>query len=277
MSKKSLRDGISLQGVIERRILLNYRVNAAIAARLLPTPFRPALVRGQAIVGACLIRLGRLRPRRWPAWLGLRLENAALRVAVEWDTDAGPKQGVFALSRYTASPLAAWGGGRLFPGVHARADFVNRESQREMMIAFRAADGTSLRIAGSAATDWPADSIFASAAEATKFFAAGSAGYSWNPRRGKFEGLSLCIPRWEATPFAVHELASNFFDDPQRFPTGSIAFDHAMLMRSVEHEWRVIAPIAAGPIADVRGDAVHSCGCGGLPPPPSHTLLTPRA
>jgi hypothetical protein len=223
-----------------------------------------------------LIRLGRLRPRRWPAWLGLRFENAALRVAVEWDTDAGPRQGVFALSRYTASPLAAWAGGLLFPGVHSRADFMTHESERDMRVAFRAADGTALRIAGSVSHDWPAGSVFASVAEATKFFAAGSAGYSWNERRRKFEGLSLCIPQWEAKPFAVHELASNFFDDPRRFPPGSIAFDHALVMRGVKHAWRVIDPIAAGAIADVEGDAVHSCGCGGQVPPLSHTPSTPR-
>lgn len=265
-----------LRGTIDRRTLINYRVDPDVAARLLPAPFRPLLVGGQAIAGACLVRLVNLRPRGLPGRLGLRLENAALRVAVEWDTDAGPKQGVFALSRYTASHLAAWAGGRLFPGVHSRADFVTRKGERDAAVAFRAADGVSVRIAGSVSEDWPADSVFSSAAEATRFFAAGSAGYSWNERRGEFEGLSLCIPRWEATPFAVDELASNFFDDLQRFPTGSIAFDHALLMRGVEHEWRVIDPIAASPIADAAGDAVHSCGCGGLAPPLSHTPSTPR-
>src|SRR5689334_11593045 len=50
-----------IRGVIDRRILLNYRVDSKVLARLLPPPFRPKLVGGYGIVGACLIRLSHLR------------------------------------------------------------------------------------------------------------------------------------------------------------------------------------------------------------------------
>lgn len=50
-----------IQGVIARRLLINYRVAPEVIARLLPAPFRPKLVDGMAIAGICLIR------SRWPA------------------------------------------------------------------------------------------------------------------------------------------------------------------------------------------------------------------
>lgn len=57
-----------VRGVIDRRILVNYRVDPSVIAPLLPPPFRPKLVRGMALVGICLIRLKQLRPAFLPAW-----------------------------------------------------------------------------------------------------------------------------------------------------------------------------------------------------------------
>jgi uncharacterized protein YqjF (DUF2071 family) len=42
-----------IQGVIDRRLLLNYRVDADVVATLLPAPFRPKIHTGYAIVGIC--------------------------------------------------------------------------------------------------------------------------------------------------------------------------------------------------------------------------------
>ena len=84
----------SMSSVIERRLLVNYRVDPEVAAKLLaplqlPAPLRPQLVNGWAVAGICLIRLGRLRPSRLPGWAGMRTENAAHRIAVEWDSTGG--------------------------------------------------------------------------------------------------------------------------------------------------------------------------------------------
>jgi hypothetical protein len=53
----------TMSSVIERRLLVNYRVDPAAAASLLPTPLRPQLVNGWAVAGICLIRAG-LEERR---------------------------------------------------------------------------------------------------------------------------------------------------------------------------------------------------------------------
>src|SRR4051812_7364954 len=74
-----------IRGVIDRRILVNYQVDLAVLARLLPAPFRPKVVHGVGMVGICLIRLKKVRPTFLPGWLGIASENAAHRTAVEWD------------------------------------------------------------------------------------------------------------------------------------------------------------------------------------------------
>ncbi len=73
----------TIHGVIDRRILVNYQVDPAVLARMLPAPFRPKLVPGAGMAVICLIRLRDIRPRGFPASLGLCSENAAHRVAVE--------------------------------------------------------------------------------------------------------------------------------------------------------------------------------------------------
>lgn len=78
-----------IEGLIRRRILLNYRVDPEWVQRILPAPFRPTLVKGHAIAGICLIRLEQVRPKGFPRFLGIRSENSAHRVAVEWEEAGG--------------------------------------------------------------------------------------------------------------------------------------------------------------------------------------------
>jgi hypothetical protein len=84
----------TIAGVIDRRILVNYRVEPQVAARLLPAPFRAKLAHGFAIAGICLIRLRQIRPAFVPIPAGMGSENAAHRFAVEWDKDGQTHEGV---------------------------------------------------------------------------------------------------------------------------------------------------------------------------------------
>ena len=88
----------TIQGIIDRRILVNYRVDADVAARLLPAPFRPKLANGYAMAGICLIRRKQIRPAFVPVPAGGGSENAAHRFAVGAHR-ARRKKGI------TASPL----------------------------------------------------------------------------------------------------------------------------------------------------------------------------
>ncbi len=110
-----------IRGLIDRRILVNYRVDPSVLAALLPAPFRPKVTRGVGMVGICLIRLKQIRPSFIPSCLGISSENAAHRAAVEWDGNGGLCEGVFVRRRDTNSWLNSLAGGRLFPGIHHRA------------------------------------------------------------------------------------------------------------------------------------------------------------
>lgn len=227
-----------MRGIIERRILVNYRVDPAVLVRLLPAPFRPKLVAGHGMAGVCLIRLAHIRPRWLPAALGVRSENAAHRIAVEWTENGATREGVFIPRRDTSSRLNRLAGGRLFPGEHHAARFDVTERDDRYRVAVEAADGgLRLLVEGRVAEALPTGSVFASLQAASDFFAAGSLGYSVTSQPGSYDGLELKSFGWRVEPLALHCLESSYFAERDRFPVGSIAFDSALLMRGIDHEW----------------------------------------
>ena len=228
-----------IQGVIDRRILVNYHVKPALIARWLPPPFRPKLVRGHAIAGICLIRLKNIRPSRIPIPGGIRSENAAHRIAVEWDESGELHSGVFIPRRDTDSRLNVWIGGRFFPGTHHHAKFEVRETKDSMSVSLVSDDGdVSVAVAGRLSDRLPNRSVFGSLDEASDFFASGAVGYSATRNPHRFEGLELRCHEWSVTPLDVDHAASSFFDDQSVFPAGSAEFDCALVMRGIAHEWR---------------------------------------
>jgi hypothetical protein len=242
-----------IRGVIDRRILVNYRVAPDLLAALLPEPFRPKLHRGFGIVGICLIRLRGVRPRCLPPWLGMGSENAAHRTAVEWDEGGDVREGVYVRRRDTNSWLNVVFGGRVFPGFHSKATFTVDETQTHLEVRLRSDDGvTSVSVVGDVATDLPATSIFDSVAEASAFFESGALGYSETPDPAKFQGMELQCDRWQVEPLSVSSVHSSVFDDRAMFPEGSIEFDCALLMRDIPHEWHAKSDLCCGAVAELQ-------------------------
>ncbi len=68
-----------------------------------------------------------------------------------------------------------------------------------------------------------------------------------SPRRGadRLDGVELGIADRAVVPRAIDELTSTFFDDPVHFPSGSIAFDDALVMRDTPHVRRRLAARSA--------------------------------
>src|SRR4051794_16484471 len=162
-----------MAGEIERRLLVNYRVDPAALSGLLPAPLRPQLVDGLAVAGICLIRLGGLRPRGFPSVLGVTTENAAHRVAVEWDEDGATRSGVFIPRRDTDSRATMLLGGRVFPGTHHFARFTVEETDERLDVAFRAVDGTiEVRVTAVVETSLTGSRLFADVDDASRFFEA---------------------------------------------------------------------------------------------------------
>lgn len=230
----------ALQGVIRRRILLNYRVEPEVVKKLLPSKFQPKLVKGYSIAGICLIRLEQIRPKGLPDFVGVTSENSAHRIAVEWeDEDGEPREGVFVPRRDTSSRLNALAGGRLFPGVHHHSNFTVADAAGLISLRVFARDQARplVDLEASETEAFPDSSIFGSLAESSGFFESGSIGYSSRPDSNLLDGLLLKVSRWQVSPLQIHRIGSTFYEDRSMFPAGTIEFDHALLMRDISHEW----------------------------------------
>ncbi len=232
---------VPLRAVIDRRLLINFRVAPEVLARLLPAPFRPQLVHGWGMAGICLVRLRDVRPAGLPAFVGLTSENAAHRIAVEWeDVEGHTRTGVFIPRRDTGSRLSQLVGGRLFPGVYHAANFRVWEPGNRFKVAVFAS-GTQaaplVRVHAHLTEALPTGSVFPSLADAAEFFRAGSLG--WSPSRSvnEVDGLELRTRDWRMEPLAVDWVESSYFNDRARFPAGASQFDSAFLMRGIECEW----------------------------------------
>jgi hypothetical protein len=227
-----------IDGIIDRRLLVNYRVDPDVAATLLPSPFRPQVVNGYAVAGICLLRMTELRPRPLPRFLGLRSENAAHRIAVEWEDDNGVHCGVYIPRRDSASIANVIVGGRVYPGVHHRASFDVHESDQTVAVHLASSDGsTEVDVEVEVSDRLPASDLFADVDEASRFFERGSIGYSATADPRRFDGLELRTDAWSVVPVRVLRARSSFFDDETRIPNGSAALDCALLMRRVPVRW----------------------------------------
>ncbi len=228
-----------VKGLIKRRLLVNFRAAPEVVQRLLPAPFRPKLHRGHALVGICLIRLEQMRPAGVPRIFGLSSENAAHRIATEWNNARNEsREGVYIPRRDSASWFNRFAGGRFFPGEHHAARFSVTDDGGEIQLSMRSVDGiVSVSVNGREDDDFPGSSCFASLQEASAFFEGGSLGYSPSGDGRQSDGLRLNTKGWRVRHLAVSQVASSYFQDPVRFPAGSIVFDHALIMRDLIHDW----------------------------------------
>ncbi|MBL0740424.1 DUF2071 domain-containing protein [Chryseolinea lacunae] len=232
----------TLAGIIDRRMLINYRVDPTVLQNILPPPFRPVVVGGFGMAGICLIRLKHVRPKGLPEFAGLSSENGAHRIAVTLTENGVSKQGVYIPRRDTSSAFNTWVGGRLFPGVHHRAAFTVNERQGHLAVSFTSADGTFLSIDAEESNHWNPNSVFENLEQASDFFKNGSHGYSPDTR-GAYDGLALKAFAWKVTPLQVQGVRSSFFEDRSRFPEGAVTFDNALLMKNIAHEWDSLATL----------------------------------
>ena len=220
-----------LASTVERRLLVNYRVDPQVAATLLPAPLRPQLHRGWAVGGICLLRIGQARPAWAPCAVGLRSENAAHRFAVEWDEpDGTARTGVYIPRRDSGSWLNVAAGGRLFPGEHQRARFEVRESSDRLEVAFAARDGgTRVDVDVDVVPELGGSELFRDLAEASAFFRCGATGWSATSSGVRLDGMLLETGDWRVEACRVRHVESSYF---AALPVGSAELDCALVMRN---------------------------------------------
>jgi len=231
----------TVAGVIRRRILVNYRLDPEVARRHIPSRFRPKLINGWGMGGICLIRLEQMRPKSLPSLIGVASENATHRIAVEWDDDDGAvREGVYIRRRDTSSVVSHLAGGRLFPGELHLAHF-DIDDQGDTVDVLVKSEAATIHVRGHVAASIPESSVFATSDEASRFFENGSIGYAARSHGDTLDAVRLDVRHWAASPLAIDDVQSTFFDDPALFPAGSALLDSAMIMRNIDHEWHALA------------------------------------
>lgn len=231
--------GLAIRATMQRRILVNFRVEPAALARSLPPFFRPTLIGGYGIAGICLIRLGGIRPVGLPSALGVTSENVAHRIAVEWDTDDGVVKGVYIPRRDTSSRLSTLLGGRVFPGWQHMARFQVDEDEDSYRVELSSRDGeVEVAVAAHRSDSVMPGSVFATVEDASRFFRCAPVGYAATPLEDVFDGVALTAEEWAIAPLHLDEVRSTFFDDPRRFPPGAAVPDSAFLMANLDTTWR---------------------------------------
>jgi len=217
-----------VQAHLRRRLLISYRVDHDVAARLLPPGFRPQLIDGSALAGVCVLGLDAIRPRWLRIGRGLRSENAAHRMAVEWDGPDGVQRGVFVFERHSSAWHPVLLGGRLFPGVHRKARFTTRESGGRYAVTMDAGEHSleaDVEIGGA----W-SSGFFASVDEASEFYRAGRIGWSLGHDGRRVEPVVLSSDAWAVEGARLHSLRSSFFE---ALPAGAAVFDSVVVMRDL--------------------------------------------
>jgi hypothetical protein len=241
---------IALEGVVRRRILVNFRIDPEVMQRQLPSPFRPKLLGEWAMAGICLIRLERLRPKGFPVALGVSSENAAHRVAVTWtERSSEVREGVYIPRRDTGALVNLVVGGCLFPVEQRRARFRVRDSLAAIDLKLETEDGGGdVWLRARASDRLPCSSHFASLDEASEFFRGGALGYSATRGGQRLDGVRLRTRVWSVETLDVDWVVSTYFADRRRFPPGSLEHDCTLVMRDVPHEWHPVPEpcVAAG-------------------------------
>lgn len=236
-----------ITGILDRRILLNYSLDPDYLKRFLPAPFKPRLYKGKGVGGVCMIRFSALRPKFAPEFLGIDSENAAHRIAVEWEQDGKHHEGVYIPKRNTASAFNYYAGGRVFPGVFQKSRFDVNESGTHYQVGIfsEPAGEKVVSFDGDVSQQIQPGSIFPSLDEASEFFAKGAVGYSFSRDEGHFQGMDLRLLEWHIEPMQIRSAYAQLFEDRSKFPEGTAKLDSAMLMKNLKHEWHRIPVIGA--------------------------------
>jgi hypothetical protein len=227
----------SVEGRIERRLLLNMRVEAGAVSNVLPAPFRPQTVDGWAIAGVCLIRLTGLRPTGVPGIVGLTSENAAHRIAVEWDDHGQIRTGVWIPQRHTSSRLSVALGGLAFSAVHSLATFEVDDSDDGLSIRVANGGGELVSVTCRPHDGEPAGSVLSTMSNAEAFFRCGSVGFSPSRDRRRHDAVDLSLGGWNLQPLEILDARSSILE--HLVPTGAAAtWDSAFVMRDLPCRWR---------------------------------------
>jgi len=221
----------AVSGVVESRILVNFRVGLDTLDTVLPEPFRGREV-GETGVGigtVCFTKVTKARPWFVPESLSVGFETATHRISAAVEGEGGTTFCVYVPQREVSSRFCSVVGGFLLPTDFDRAEFQTKENDGARLIR---ADGIKFAGAKMYETDRDGvndDSVFYSLESASKFLCEGGVEYSKSG--GGYGGVEFRTDETIIEPIDVTEAHSSYFEKM------GARFDSAFRMRDVEGKW----------------------------------------
>lgn len=227
-----------LDGLIDRRILINYRVHPDAVRPLLPAFMDPLVINGYASAGICLLRLKDIGIKYSPRPFRITSENAAHRFLVTYSENGKQVHGVYIPRRDTDSSMNVLLAGKLLSWPHYAATFRSSEANGHYAVTMESSDKySSLSIEADLSEAFPVDSMFDSLDHASAVFQGCQTGVSPSTHPESYKRVRLETKSWIVKPLVVRKLQSSYFEDQLTFPQHTIQFDNALLMEGIEHEW----------------------------------------
>jgi hypothetical protein len=159
-------------------------------------------------------------------------ENAAHRVAVEWETPEGVQTGVFIPERHSSSLVPVLLGGRILPGKHSLAQFQVNETDTDFDVELTSKDN-HVHVQTHLSNEWDS-SLFENWEQASNFYKNSPTGWSPKVNGVGEEGMSLTADNWSVKPAKTTLLKSSFYD---AIPSSDITYDHTLVMQKISSHW----------------------------------------
>ncbi len=232
----------TIRGFVERRLLVNYRVDLETLDKALPAPFRAREVGDtrEGMGSVCFTQVEDARPSLFPSGMGTTVEAVTHRVSAELRLEGEPtaEHCFYVPQREVSSRLQAIVGRRLLPTKMEQAEITTEENGDGCLVLVE--DGiekVGFEVRETDTDEVDEDSVFYSVESARVFLCEGGVEYSRSG--GSYGGLNCCQDGGEMVPVEVTRARSSYFEK-----MGGV-LDSAFVIAETEHEWQPDRPVPA--------------------------------
>lgn len=226
-------------GVLENTVLLNFRTDAEVLRRLLPSPFEPRLVDGYGMVGILLFTMKDLTCETTMGFPSPPSDHVLYRIAVSWKQGGRTFHGMYLLRHEVNTRLPVRQRRRgLFPvvGIPVRWHKVSDSGSIEWTL--KSKTKTKLHIKAKLSSCFSGGSVFGSLEEASDFFATERAAIAPRFQKSIFSNTHFLPLKWPVQPLFVNHLTTDVDQLQNLFPAGQIFFDSGLIWPKVPCKWQ---------------------------------------
>lgn len=226
-------------GVLENTVLLNFRTDAEVLRRLLPSPFEPRLVDGYGLVGILLFTMKDLTCETTMGFPSPPSDHVLYRIAVSWKQGGRTFHGMYLLRHEVNTRLPVRQRRRgLFPvaGIPVRWHKGSVSSSIEWTLKNKAK--TKLHMKAKISSSFSGGSVFRSLEEASDFFATERAAIAPRFQKSIFSNTHFLPLQWPVQPLFVQKLTTDVDQLHNLFPQGQIFFDSGLIWPKIPCKWQ---------------------------------------